>query len=120
MRSGRILSAQVHVLVTVLAQTSQFAMVTLTYPLTVENSGETWRLAAIDLMPQIDDDTEATPVTRHRTDRWRPTMNPSLEQHSQILAAAGIFTSGTVILLPALWLGAIPGAPQRRATEVVW
>jgi hypothetical protein len=46
MRSGRILSAQVHVLVTVLAQTSQFAMVTLTYPLTVENSGETWRLAA--------------------------------------------------------------------------
>jgi hypothetical protein len=26
----------------------------------------------------------------------------------------------TVILLPALWLGAIPGAPQRRATEVVW
>jgi hypothetical protein len=26
----------------------------------------------------------------------------------------------TVILLPALWLGAIPGAPQRRAAEVVW
>jgi hypothetical protein len=26
----------------------------------------------------------------------------------------------TVILLQALWLGAIPGAPQRRATEVVW
>jgi hypothetical protein len=26
----------------------------------------------------------------------------------------------TVILLPALWLGAIPGAPQRRAADVVW
>ena len=26
----------------------------------------------------------------------------------------------TVILLPTLWLGAIPGAPQRRAAEVVW
>ena len=26
----------------------------------------------------------------------------------------------TVILLPALWLGSIPGAPQRRAVEVVW
>ena len=26
----------------------------------------------------------------------------------------------TVILLPTLWLGAIPGAPQRRATAVVW
>ena len=26
----------------------------------------------------------------------------------------------TVILLPALWVGAIPGAPQHRAIEVVW
>jgi hypothetical protein len=26
----------------------------------------------------------------------------------------------TVILLPTLWLGAIPGAPQRRAEDVVW
>jgi hypothetical protein len=26
----------------------------------------------------------------------------------------------TVIVLPTLWLGAIPGAPQRRATDVVW
>ncbi|MCW2649097.1 MAG: hypothetical protein JWR32_73 [Mycobacterium sp.] len=26
----------------------------------------------------------------------------------------------TVILLPALWVGAVPGAPQRRALEVVW
>jgi len=26
----------------------------------------------------------------------------------------------TVILLPSLWLGAIPGAPQRRALDVMW
>jgi hypothetical protein len=26
----------------------------------------------------------------------------------------------TAILLPALWVGAIPGAPQRRAVDVVW
>jgi hypothetical protein len=26
----------------------------------------------------------------------------------------------TVILLPTLWLGAIPGAPQRRAVDVLW
>jgi hypothetical protein len=26
----------------------------------------------------------------------------------------------TVILLPTLWLGAIPGAPQRRAADVLW
>jgi hypothetical protein len=26
----------------------------------------------------------------------------------------------TVIILPILWLGAIPGAPQRRAADVVW
>jgi hypothetical protein len=26
----------------------------------------------------------------------------------------------TVILLPSLWLGAIPGAPQRRAVDVMW
>ena len=53
---------RVHVLITVLAQTSQFATVALTYPLTIENSGGTWMLAAIDLTPQTDDDAEATPV----------------------------------------------------------
>lgn len=53
---------RVHVLATVLAQTSQFATVTLSYPLSIENSGGTWMLAAIDLTPQIDPDAEATPV----------------------------------------------------------
>ena len=26
----------------------------------------------------------------------------------------------TVILLPTLWLGAVPGATQRRAADVMW
>jgi hypothetical protein len=50
--------AQVHVLATVIAQTAQFATVTLVYPLTVENSGGTWMVAAIDLTPQTGDDAE--------------------------------------------------------------
>jgi hypothetical protein len=53
---------RVHVLVSVLAQTSQFATVTLSYPLSVENSGGTWMLAAIDLTPRLADDVEPTPV----------------------------------------------------------
>jgi hypothetical protein len=52
-------NAQVHVLATVLAQTAQFATVTLVYPLTVENSGGTWMVAAIDLAPQIADEAQA-------------------------------------------------------------
>jgi hypothetical protein len=47
--------AQIHVLATVVAQTAQFATVNLVYPLTVENSGGTWMVAAIDLTPQIGD-----------------------------------------------------------------
>ena len=50
---------QVHVLATVVAQTAQFATVTLVYPLTVENSGGTWMVAGIDLAPAIGDDAEA-------------------------------------------------------------
>lgn len=46
---------RIHVLVTVVAQTAQFATLTMTYPLTVENSGGTWMVAAIDLTPQIAD-----------------------------------------------------------------
>ena len=44
---------RIHVLATVVAQTAQFATLNLTYPLTVENSGGTWMVAAIDLFPQI-------------------------------------------------------------------
>jgi hypothetical protein len=50
--------AQVHVLATVVAQTAQFATVTLVYPLTVENSGGTWMVAGIDVTPAIGDHTE--------------------------------------------------------------
>jgi hypothetical protein len=46
---------QIHVVATVVAQTAQFATVNLVYPLTVENSGGTWMIAAIDLTPQIGD-----------------------------------------------------------------
>ena len=52
---------QIHVLATVTAQTSQFADANLVYPLTLENSGGTWMVAAIDLMPQIGD-TEPNPI----------------------------------------------------------
>jgi Conjugative transposon protein TcpC len=55
---------QIHVLATVIAQTSQFATVNLAYPLTVENSGGTWMVAAIDLMPQIGAETEPNPVAK--------------------------------------------------------
>ncbi|WP_197417595.1 conjugal transfer protein [Mycobacterium sp. GA-2829] len=54
--------AQLHVLAQVSAQTSQFATVNLTYPLTVENSGGTWMVAAIDLVPRINADGEPKPV----------------------------------------------------------
>ena len=56
---------RIHVLVTVVAQTAQFATLTMTYPLTVENSGGTWMVAAIDLTPQMADD-EPNPVAPQR------------------------------------------------------
>jgi hypothetical protein len=52
---------RIHVLACVTAQTSQFATVNLVYPLTLENSGGTWMVAAIDLMPQIND-SEPNPI----------------------------------------------------------
>src|SRR5260370_38954543 len=51
---------EIHVLAAVAAQTSQFATVNFVYPLTLENSGGTWIVAAIALMPQIGD-TEPDP-----------------------------------------------------------
>jgi hypothetical protein len=53
--------SRIHVLATVIAQTAQFANVSLVYPLTIENSAGTWMVAAIDLIPQIGD-TEPNPV----------------------------------------------------------
>lgn len=53
---------QIHVRATVNAQTSQFANVQFTFPLTVENSGGTWMVAAIDLKPQIAQDSDTKPA----------------------------------------------------------
>jgi len=50
---------QIHIRAIVSAQTSQFATVPLTYFLTLENSGGTWMVAAIDLIPQVDAETGA-------------------------------------------------------------
>jgi hypothetical protein len=57
--------AQVHVLATVVAQTAQFPTVTLVYSLTVENSGGTWMVAAIDPAPQIGDPKPEPLATPH-------------------------------------------------------
>ena len=53
--------AEIHVLANVTAQTSQFANVSLVYPLTLKNSGGTWMVAAIDLMPEVGE-TEPNPI----------------------------------------------------------
>ncbi|MBV8863307.1 MAG: conjugal transfer protein [Mycobacterium sp.] len=53
----------VHVRAAVTAQTSQFATVNFAYPLTVENSGGTWMVADIDLIPQASGEAEPAPVT---------------------------------------------------------
>ena len=52
----------VHVRATVTAQTSQFATVNLCYPLALENSGGTWMVADIDLIPQTNSGAEPAPV----------------------------------------------------------
>jgi hypothetical protein len=51
-----------HVRASVTAQTSQFATVNLCYPLAVENSGGTWMVADIDLIPQTNSATPPAPV----------------------------------------------------------
>ncbi|WP_375488980.1 conjugal transfer protein [uncultured Mycobacterium sp.] len=53
---------QIHVRASILAQTSQFATVDFSCPLTVENSGGTWMIADIDLIPHINSETDAQPV----------------------------------------------------------
>lgn len=56
---------RIHVRARVIAQTSQFATINFTFPLTVENNGGTWMVAAIDSIPQVsnDNDNEPTPAT---------------------------------------------------------
>lgn len=55
--------ARIRVRASVSAQTSQFAVLTFSFPLTVENSGGTWMIADIDLIPRTSDDTAAAAVT---------------------------------------------------------
>ncbi len=43
---------RIKVLANVVAQTTQFATLTMSYPLNIENNGGTWMVAAIDLTPQ--------------------------------------------------------------------
>jgi hypothetical protein len=54
---------RIHVRATVIAQTSQFATLDFTFPLTVENSGGTWMIADIDLTPQTSGESGALPVS---------------------------------------------------------
>jgi Conjugative transposon protein TcpC len=61
--------AQIHLLAGVTAQTSQLATVNMVYPLSAENSEGTWMVAAIDLIPQIGDASEANPVARAGSSR---------------------------------------------------
>jgi hypothetical protein len=57
----------VHVRARVTAQTPQFAAVTLSYPLAVKNSGGTWMVADIDLIPPTTSEPQPAPVTaQHR------------------------------------------------------
>jgi len=58
--------SQIHVRATVTAQTSQFAAITFTFPLTVENSGGTWMITTIDFIPRLAGDADTGPVTTHR------------------------------------------------------
>jgi hypothetical protein len=50
---------RIKVMATVVAQTAQFATLTMNYALTVENNGGTWMVAAIDLFPQT---AESEPI----------------------------------------------------------
>ena len=57
--------AQIHVRATVAAQTSQFATINFSFPLTVENSGGTWMIADIDFIPQLNDSADSVPAGTH-------------------------------------------------------
>jgi Conjugative transposon protein TcpC len=57
--------AQIRVRATVTAQTSQFATINFSFPLTVENSGGTWMVADIDLIPQLNDRADSVPAGTH-------------------------------------------------------
>lgn len=53
---------QIHVRVTVTAQTLQFATVPFTFPLMVENSGGTWMIGDLEAIPRVATDSGARPA----------------------------------------------------------
>lgn len=53
---------RLHVRARVIAQTSQFATINFTFPLTLENNGGTWMITAIDLIPQLSDNSDSVPA----------------------------------------------------------
>jgi hypothetical protein len=56
---------RIHVHARVIAQTSQFAAIDFGLPLTVENSGGTWMIADIDLIPRVSGTTDTVPAAIH-------------------------------------------------------
>ena len=57
--------SRLHVRAMVIAQTSQFATIEFTFPLTVENSGGTWMIADIDFIPRVSSSADVTPAEAH-------------------------------------------------------
>lgn len=58
-----VTGTRIHLRAQVIAQTSQFATLNFTFPLTVENNGGTWMVAAIDSIPQISTSNETLSAT---------------------------------------------------------
>lgn len=56
--------SRIQVRATVIAQTSQFATINFTFPLTVENNGGTWMVTNIDLIPHLGG-ADTTPTETH-------------------------------------------------------
>lgn len=54
---------RIHVRARVVAQTSQFATLNFTFPLTVENNGGTWMVTSIDSIPQLSNNSDHVPAT---------------------------------------------------------
>jgi hypothetical protein len=56
---------QLHVRAVVIAQTSQFATITFSFPLTLESSAGTWMVADLDFIPQLNASADAVPIGPH-------------------------------------------------------
>ena len=105
---------RIHVLATVVAQTAQApATLNLTYPLTVENSGEPdgRRHRSVPANRRVRSPT----LLHHRaTDRPGDTMNDS----THVLAASGLFTSGTDLAFATTGPAAMRSSSERCRRSV--